>query len=87
MTDIAMKAKVGFAAIAVAASATLIPMTTAEATPAFGPGTMPQTPLFGWWHQGSDPDLLGRFIHPDTHFIQFLAGFFHSWGCYGHHHL
>jgi hypothetical protein len=86
MTDIAMKAKVGIAALALAASASLVPITVAEAAPVqapatpvlFGPGNVPQ----GWWWGGS-PDL-GLWFNPIAK-ISSIFSLFHSWGCYGHH--
>jgi hypothetical protein len=87
MTDIAMKAKVGFAAIAVAASATLIPITVAEAAPVqapatpvlFGPGNVPQ----GWWFSG--PEDLGSVWSGGIGKIFSIFSLFHLCGGYGHH--
>ena len=56
MNSIALKAKVGIAACAVAASASLLPIATAEAAPVQAPATPAlighaDVPLGGWWHQ------------------------------------
>jgi hypothetical protein len=79
MNSIALRVRVGIATCAVAASATLIPITTAEATPAvLGPAPVP---TFNW-HFGS-ADILRPNVKPLLGKLIFLKLFsFH--GCYHH---
>ncbi len=89
MTTIATKVKVGIASCAVAASASLIPIATADAAPVQAPaspvlldhGSMPQ---HGWW-MGGRVDLLRFFApRPFTGHTFFFHGLFNCWGPYGH---
>ena len=88
MTDIAMKAKVGLAALAVAASASLVPITVAEAAPVqapatpvlFGPGNVPQWG-FTWGH-GMTTDLLKT---SPVHKFGFF--FFNLFNCHKPYHV
>jgi len=89
MTDIAMKVKVGLAACAVAASASLVPITVAEAAPVqapatpvlFGPGNLPQ---WGWFGKSSPMDL-GTIWGGGIPKIFSIFSLFHFCGGYGHH--
>ncbi len=91
MTDIAMKAKVGIAALAVAASASLVPITVAEAAPVqapaapvlFGPGNLPQGP--GWFSWFSAPKDLGSVWNGGIPKTFPIFSWFKWCGGYGHH--
>lgn len=101
MTNIAMRFKVGLAACAVAASASLVPIAPAEAAPVPAPASpvllvpAPATPvlfgpsdvpLTGWWWKSGHTDLLGLF--KPIHKIGFIfRGLFNCWGGYGHHNF
>ncbi|RDH77690.1 hypothetical protein DVS77_15090 [Mycolicibacterium moriokaense] len=81
MSSIALKAKVGIAACAIAASASLIPIATAQAAPIQAPASPvlsgPAVPQFwGGWFGSHD------LMKSKPHFFSFFK--FFQWGCYGH---
>jgi hypothetical protein len=83
MNSIALNAKVGLAACAVAASAVLVPITVAEAAPVQAPATpvLSQGPFFFNWGRSGSTDLLRlRPVHTSGFF--FFHNLFNCWKPY-----
>jgi hypothetical protein len=86
MNNIANKLKVGTAACAIAAAASLTPVATAQAAPVTVPATpavfgSADAPLGGWWWfpKQQSPDLLLGF----KPFQGWIFPKLWHWGCYG----